>query len=59
MEAQLLKLWVKDRKSKLAYAVAFGNISTEIADAKMDILDELYQTFNLDEELINITLEKD
>lgn len=55
MEAQLIKLWIKDRKSKLAYAVAFGNISTEIADAKMDILDELYQTFNLDDVTIKVT----
>ena len=46
MDEQLVKLWIKDRKSKIAYAVAFGNISTEAADAKIEILDELYETSN-------------
>jgi hypothetical protein len=55
MDEQLVKLWIKDRKSKLAYAVAFGNISTEIADAKMEILDEFYETFKLDNVTTKIT----
>ena len=55
MDEQLVKLWIKDRKSKLAYAVAFGNISTEIADAKMEILDEFYETFNLDDITTKVT----
>ena len=55
MDGQLVKLWIKDKKSKLAYAVAFGNISTEIADAKMEILDEMYETFKLDSVTIKIT----
>lgn len=55
MDEQLVKLWIKDRKSKLAYAVAFGNISTEIADAKMEVLDEMYETFKLDSVNIKIT----
>lgn len=55
MDEQLVKLWIKDKKSKLAYAVAFGNISTEIADAKMEILDELYETFKLDSVTVKIT----
>ena len=55
MDGQLVKLWIKDKKSKLAYAVAFGNISTEIADAKMEILDEMYETFKLDSVTIKVT----
>ncbi len=55
MDEHKVKLWVKDKKSKLAYAVAFGNISTEIADAKMEILDEFYETFKLDNVTIKIT----
>lgn len=55
MDEQLVKLWIKDRKSKLAYAVAFGNISTEIADAKMEILDEMYEVFKLDSVNIKVT----
>ena len=55
MDEQLVKLWIKDRKSKLAYAVAFGNITTEIADAKMEILDEMYETFKLDSVTVKIT----
>ena len=55
MDEQKVKLWVKDKKSKLADAVAFGNISTEIADAKMEILDEFYETFKLDDVTVKIT----
>ena len=55
MDEQLVKIWIKDRKSKLVYAVAFGNISTEIADAKMEILDEFYETFKLDDVTVKIT----
>lgn len=55
MDEQLVKLWIKDRKSKIAYAVAFGNISTEAADAKIEILDELYETFKLDSVTVKIT----
>lgn len=55
MDEQLVKLWIKDRKSKIAYAVAFGNISIEAADAKIEILDELYETFKLDSVTVKIT----
>jgi hypothetical protein len=55
MDEQLVKLWIQDKKSKLAYAVAFGNISTEIADAKMELLEEFYEAFKLKDITVKIT----
>jgi hypothetical protein len=55
MDEQLVKLWVKDKKYKLACAVAFGNISIDIADAKMELLEEFYEAFNLDDITTKVT----
>ena len=55
MDEHKVKLWVKDKKYKLACAVAFGNISIDIADAKMELLEEFYEAFNLDDITIKVT----
>jgi hypothetical protein len=49
MDNQLVKLWIKDQISKINYKKEMGFIPSEIADAKIEILRDFYETFNLDQ----------
>jgi hypothetical protein len=49
MDSQLVKLWVQDQISKINYKKEMGFIPSEIADAKVEILRDFYETFNLDQ----------
>jgi hypothetical protein len=49
MDNQLVKLWIKDQISKINYKKEMGFIPSEIADAKVEILRDFYETFNLDQ----------
>ena len=45
----MVKLWIKDQISKINYKKEMGFIPSEIADAKIEILRDFYETFNLDQ----------
>ena len=49
MDSQLVKLWIKDQISKINYKKEMGFIPSEISDAKIEILRDFYDTFNLDQ----------
>jgi len=52
---QMVKLWVQDQISKINYKKEMGLILYISADAKIDILRDFYETFNLDS--VNIEIE--
>ncbi len=55
LDSQLVKLWVQDQISKINYKKEMGLILYISADAKIDILRDFYETFNLDS--VNIEIE--
>jgi hypothetical protein len=55
MDNQLVKLWIKDQISKINYKKEMGFIPSEIADAKVEILRDFYETFNLDQVTTKVT----
>ena len=55
MDSQLVKLWVQDQISKINYKKGMGLILPVVADAKVELLRDFYETFDLDKVTFNIT----
>lgn len=55
MDSQLVKLWIKDQISKISKKEEMGFIPSEIAEAKIEILRDFYETFNLDQVTTKVT----
>ena len=55
LDSQLVKLWVQDQISKINYKKQMGLLLYITADAKVDILEKFYETFELDKVTFNIT----
>jgi hypothetical protein len=55
LDSQLVKLWVQDQISKINYKKQMGLLLYISADAKIDILQDFYETFELDKVTFNIT----
>lgn len=54
MDSQLVKLWVQDQISKINYKKNMGFILPVVADAKIEILEDFYETFKLDQTTVNV-----
>jgi hypothetical protein len=54
MNDQLVKLWIKDQISKIQLKMDSGYILTWVGRAKIEILQDFYDTFNLDSVNIEI-----
>jgi hypothetical protein len=48
MDSQLVKLWVQDQISKINYKKQMGFVLPVVADAKVELLRDFYDTFDLD-----------
>jgi len=55
MDNQMVKLWIKDQISKISKKEDMGFIPSDIANAKIEILRDFYETFKLDKVTINVT----
>ena len=55
MNNQLVKLWIQDQISKIKYRKEMGMILPVVADAKIELLRDFYDTFNLDQVTIKVT----
>jgi exonuclease VII large subunit len=55
LDSQLVKLWVQDQISKINYKKQMGLLLYISADAKIDILQDFYETFELDKVTFNVT----
>jgi len=51
----MVKLWIKDQISKISKKEDMGFIPSDIANAKIEILRDFYETFKLDKVTINVT----
>ena len=54
MNDQLVKLWIKDQISKIQLKMDSGYILTWVGRAKIEVLQDFYDTFNLDSVNIEI-----
>ena len=48
MNNQLVKMWIQNEMSKINYIKEMGLILPVVADAKMELLRDFYDTFDLD-----------
>ena len=48
MNSQMVKIWVQSEISKIQYKKEMGFILPVVADAKIELLRDFYDTFNLD-----------
>ena len=55
MDSQLVKLWVQDQISKINYRKQMGMVLPVVADAKIELLRDFYNTFDLDKVIFKIT----
>lgn len=55
MDKQLVKLWITNEISKIKYRIIIGMESENIGEAKIDVLERFYDTFDLDKVTINVT----
>ena len=55
MDNQMVKLWIKDQISKISKKEEMGLIPSDIANAKIEILRDFYETFNLDQVTTKVT----
>ena len=55
MDSQLVKLWVQDQISKINYRKQMGMVLPVVADAKIELLRDFYDTFDLDKVTFKIT----
>ena len=55
MNDQIVKLWIKDQISKIQLKMDRGDLLTWVGRAKIDILEDFYEDFNLDS--VNIEIE--
>ena len=54
MDSQLVKLWIQDQISKINYKKNMGFILPVVADAKIELLEDFYETFKLDQTTVNV-----
>ena len=55
MNSQIVKLWIESEISKIKYKKEMGFILPVVADAKIELLRDFYDDFNLDS--VNIEIE--
>lgn len=55
MDGQMVKLWIKDQISKINRKKDMGGILPVVADAKIELLRDFYETFELDKEKVKVT----
>jgi hypothetical protein len=55
MNDQRVKLWIKDQISKIQRKMDRGDLLTWVGRAKIEILQDFYEDFNLDS--VNIEIE--
>jgi hypothetical protein len=55
MNDQLVKLWVQDQISKINYKKHMGLVLPVVADAKIELLRDFYETFNLEHVTFKVT----
>jgi len=55
MNDQLVKLWIKDQISKIQRKMERGDLLTWVGRAKIEVLQDFYETFNLDG--VNVEIE--
>jgi hypothetical protein len=55
MNDQRVKLWIKDQISKIQLKMDRGDLLTWVGRAKIEILQDFYEDFNLDN--VNIEIE--
>jgi hypothetical protein len=55
MNDQIVKLWIKDQISKIQLKMDRGDLLTWVGRAKIEILEDFYEDFNLDS--VNIEIE--
>ncbi len=48
MNNQLVKMWIQNEMSKINYRKQMGLLLPVVADAKMELLRDFYDTFDLD-----------
>jgi hypothetical protein len=48
MNDQMVKLWIKDQISKIQLKMDRGDLLTWVGRAKIEVLQDFYETFNLD-----------
>jgi hypothetical protein len=51
----MVKLWIKDQISKINKKEDMGFIPSDIANAKIEILRDFYETFKLDQVTTKVT----
>ena len=54
MNSQIVKLWIKDQISKIQRKIDSGYILPWVGRAKIEILEDFYDDFNLDSVKIEI-----
>jgi hypothetical protein len=55
MNSQLVKIWVQDQISKINYRKQMGMVLPVVADAKIELLRDFYNTFGLDKITFKVT----
>ncbi len=55
LDCQLLKLWVQDQITKINYKKQMGVVLPVVADAKIELLRDLYDIFDLDKITFDLT----
>jgi hypothetical protein len=55
MNDQIVKLWIKDQITKIQLKMDRGDLLTWVGRAKIEILEDFYDDFNL--ESVNIEIE--
>ena len=55
MNSQIVKLWIKDQISKIQRKIDMGYILPVVGNAKIELLQDFYDDFNL--ESVNIEIE--
>jgi hypothetical protein len=55
MNEQMVKLWIQDQISKIKYRKEMGMVLPVVADAKIGLLRDFYETFQLDRVTVKVT----
>jgi len=55
MNDQLVKLWIKDQISKIQLKMDRGDLLTWVGRAKIEVLTDFYEDFNLDQVTVDVT----
>ena len=54
LNKQMVKLWITDQVSKIERKKDMGFIKPAVAKAKIEILRDFYETFKLDEVMVDV-----